>query len=127
MSARPTSGALMASLPGVTPAYRDRYPGRTKLARRRQELDLSQEDLARTVGVSLSSLRRLEAGTEPTNPGIVTVIALATALRCEIRELLEERWYKAAFEQGAWSRDPELYAELRQRRSQRGARPPSQI
>jgi transcriptional regulator with XRE-family HTH domain len=95
----------------VTPAYRDRYPGRTKLARRRQELDLSQEDLARTVGVSLSSLRRLEAGTEPTNPGIVTVIALATALRCEIRELLEERWYKAAFEQGAWSRDP-LSAEL---------------
>ena len=60
---------LVVSVPGVSPAQRDRFEARTLLARRRQELNLGQEQLARLAGVSLSSLRRLEAAARADRPG----------------------------------------------------------
>lgn len=79
----------------MTPARPDRYEARTEIARRRQEQGLSQEELSAIAGITESTLYRLEAGTAE-NPGVVTLLALAEALHCNLQDLVHERWTAAA-------------------------------
>ena len=53
------------------------------------DLGLSQTDLARKVGMSLSGYRKLERGQAEPRPD--TLKALASALRVPLRELLNLR------------------------------------
>jgi transcriptional regulator with XRE-family HTH domain len=54
--------------------------------RRRQELDVSQRDVAVLAGIDVSTLSRLERGVE--NPTLQTMLSLAVTLECELPELL---------------------------------------
>jgi predicted transcriptional regulator len=54
-----------------------------QVADRRQELGLSQQELARLVGTTQSSIARLERGGRP--PRIDTLLRIADALDCDLR------------------------------------------
>jgi DNA-binding XRE family transcriptional regulator len=54
-----------------------------KVSARRQELGLSQQQLARLVGTTQSSIARLERGGRP--PRIDTLLKIADALECDLR------------------------------------------
>jgi DNA-binding XRE family transcriptional regulator len=54
-----------------------------QVADRRQELGLSQQELARLVGTTQSSIARLERGGRP--PRIDTLLRIADALDCNLR------------------------------------------
>lgn len=55
--------------------------------RRRQELDVSQRDVAVLAGIDVSTLSRLERGVE--NPTLQTMLSLAVTLECGLPDLLE--------------------------------------
>ena len=76
-------------------SYRDRYEARTEIARRRQRMDITQVELARRAGLSETTLQRLESGADA-NPRIVTLLAVASALHCELVDMVEEQWRQAA-------------------------------
>ena len=56
------------------------------LKQKREEKGLSQPELARLSGVSQQSISQIENGSNR-NPGILTMIGLAIALECELRDL----------------------------------------
>jgi ribosome-binding protein aMBF1 (putative translation factor) len=56
---------------------------------RRQELGLSQQELAVLVGTTQSAIARLESGGRP--PRIDTLLRIATALDCELNVELRPR------------------------------------
>ncbi len=56
------------------------------IRRRRRMLDISATELAAALGSSLRVIRRWERGTNP--PHLATLLAIATALRCDLRDLL---------------------------------------
>jgi predicted transcriptional regulator len=60
-----------------------------QLTARRQGLGLSQQDLARLVGSTQSSIARLEAGGRP--PRIDTLLKIADALDCDLVVELQPR------------------------------------
>jgi DNA-binding Xre family transcriptional regulator len=53
--------------------------------------DVSRADLAAATGIPEKTLQRLEAG-EISNPGIRHVMAIAKALGCAPREIIEPAW-----------------------------------
>jgi len=53
-----------------------------KVAERRQEIGLSQRELAELVGTTQSAIARLERGGRP--PRIDTLLRIADALECEL-------------------------------------------
>jgi transcriptional regulator with XRE-family HTH domain len=53
-----------------------------KLARRRRQLNLPQEDLARAIGKSVESVSRYEHN--KTEPQASTLMAIATVLKCRM-------------------------------------------
>lgn len=73
----------MASDTSSTPT--DSLTPRTQLARRRAELGLTLEELARAAGLSFSTVIRAEHG--QTRPNRSTMWLLASALDCEPGEL----------------------------------------
>jgi DNA-binding XRE family transcriptional regulator len=60
-----------------------------RVAERRAELGLSQQDLARLVGTTQSAIARLERGGRP--PRIDTLLKIAEALDCELAVELRPR------------------------------------
>lgn len=68
----------------------------TLIARRRMEMDLSQESLAEQVGISTNHLQLLESGLSdrkkgtPANPRLSTLVALSQALEVPLPEMLRE-------------------------------------
>lgn len=61
-----------------------------KLAEKRKEQNLTQDQLAEKAQVSVRSIRAYEQGSkEVNNAKAVTVYRLAKALECEVDELLE--------------------------------------
>jgi len=60
-----------------------------RVAERRAELGLSQQDLARLVGTTQSAIARLERGGRP--PRIDTLLKIAEALDCELTVELRPR------------------------------------
>ena len=63
----------------------------TKLGIWRVRRGLTQDDMARAIGVSLNTYRRLERGAYR-NPGVRYLANCALALGCELEELLEDEW-----------------------------------
>ena len=59
------------------------------VAQRRQELGLSQRELAELVGTTQSAIARLEAGGRP--PRIDTLLRIAEALDCDLSVELRPR------------------------------------
>jgi DNA-binding XRE family transcriptional regulator len=59
------------------------------VAQRRQELGLSQRELAELVGTTQSSIARLERGGRP--PRIDTLLRIADALECDLSVELRPR------------------------------------
>ena len=60
-----------------------------RVAERRAQLGLSQQDLARLVGTTQSAIARLERGGRP--PRIDTLLKIAEALDCELAVELRPR------------------------------------
>lgn len=60
-----------------------------QLTSRRQELGLSQQELARLVGTTQSAIARLERGGRP--PRIDTLLKIADALECDLVVALRPR------------------------------------
>lgn len=60
----------------------------TALLHRRRAAALSAEALARTAGLSVETVRRIERGLVP-NPGVFTVAALARALGISVDALVD--------------------------------------
>ena len=60
-----------------------------QLATRRNELGLSQAELARRVGTTQSAIARLESGGRP--PRVDTLLRIADALDCELIVRLDPR------------------------------------
>jgi transcriptional regulator with XRE-family HTH domain len=60
-----------------------------RVAERRQELGLSQRELAELTGTTQSAIARLEAGGRP--PRIDTLLRIADALDCELVVELKPR------------------------------------
>jgi transcriptional regulator with XRE-family HTH domain len=58
-----------------------KYKGE-KLARRRRELNLLQEDLAKAIGKSVESVNRYEHN--KTEPQASTLMAIAMVLKCKL-------------------------------------------
>ena len=58
------------------------------IIQRRKELGIKQVDLAHSVGIEDSSLRRIESGR--TNPTFKTLFQIAQALDTEVIDLLEK-------------------------------------
>lgn len=56
------------------------------IKKKREEMNLSQNQLAKRAGISQAALSSLEA--ETTKPNIETVFLLAKALNCSVPELL---------------------------------------
>lgn len=81
-----------ARLPGMSPARHD--PGttpETKLAHVRMSRGVTQEELARAVGISVPTYRRLERG-ETGNPKLRHLVNCALALGVELDDVLEDEW-----------------------------------
>ena len=68
-----------------------RPAGSSRLAQRRREAHLSQEALARLVGVGHSTIQRMERG-EVANAKLVVLANCALVLGCEIEDLIEPVW-----------------------------------
>ncbi len=60
-----------------------------RVAERRQELGMSQRELAELTGTTQSAIARLEAGGRP--PRIDTLLRIADALDCELHVELRAR------------------------------------
>lgn len=66
-----------------------------RLRDRREAVDLTQEKAAEAAGMSRNHYQLLESGLSdrakksPANPRLSTLLDLATALRCEVAELVE--------------------------------------
>jgi transcriptional regulator with XRE-family HTH domain len=74
------------------PARRD--PGtkvETNLARQRIRRGITQEDLSRATGISLTAYRRLERGRNP-NPPLRYLVNCSIALGCRLEQLIEPEW-----------------------------------
>ena len=63
----------------------------TKLARRRLELDISQEELAAAVGMSVTTYRRLEHD-QLTDIPLRALNNCALALGVELEDIIEDSW-----------------------------------
>jgi transcriptional regulator with XRE-family HTH domain len=71
-----------------------RYPGtipETRLAHARMSRGVTQEELARVVGISVPTYRRLERG-EVRNPKLGQLANCAIALGVELDALIEDEW-----------------------------------
>jgi transcriptional regulator with XRE-family HTH domain len=64
---------------------------KTKLAHWRKRRGVTQEELARATGLSLSVLRRLETGRYE-NPPVRYLNNCALALGCKLEDLIEDEW-----------------------------------
>jgi transcriptional regulator with XRE-family HTH domain len=76
----------------MSPARHD--PGtipETKLAHARMGRGVTQEELARAVGISVPTYRRLERG-EVRNPKLGQLVNCALALGVELDALIEDEW-----------------------------------
>jgi transcriptional regulator with XRE-family HTH domain len=76
----------------MSPARHD--PGtipETKLAHARISRGVTQEDLARAVGISVPTYRRLERG-DVRNPKLGQLVNCAIALGVELDTLIEDEW-----------------------------------
>ena len=74
------------------PARRD--PGaklETRLARARARVGVTQEELARAIGISEPTLRRLERG-QSRNPPLRYLINASICLGVELEDLIEDEW-----------------------------------
>lgn len=60
----------------------------SNIVSRRKELGIKQIELAHTIGIEDSALRRIESGR--TNPTFKTLYKIATALEVEVSELLKK-------------------------------------
>jgi transcriptional regulator with XRE-family HTH domain len=71
-----------------------RYPrpedAETRIGRLRVERGVSQERLAHVTGLSVSTLRRLERGSE--NPPLRYLVNIAIALGVPLEEVIEDEW-----------------------------------
>jgi transcriptional regulator with XRE-family HTH domain len=92
-----------------------RTAGETKLARLRLERDVRREELAAAVGVSTSTLGRLERG-EIEDPSLRVLANCALALGVALEDVIEDEWRR-------WW-DP--YGGLPAPRSARGFWPPAE-
>ena len=61
----------------------------TNLRKRREDSGMNQRDFARVLGVSKSTLDRLENGSQ--NTTIKTLQTICKSLKCQINELLYEQ------------------------------------
>jgi transcriptional regulator with XRE-family HTH domain len=52
---------------------------------------LSQVELAKRTGISVSTIQRLEAG-DVANPGIRHLLAISEELGCTLEHLVEDDW-----------------------------------
>ncbi|MFL5866688.1 MAG: helix-turn-helix domain-containing protein [Thermoleophilaceae bacterium] len=96
---------------------------RSRLAAARKHRGVSQIDLARAVGMSLASYRRLETG-EMENPGLRYLVNCALALDIELTALIEDEWLEwAVLEERAPTQPPDP-RELWRPRQDPPARPP---
>jgi transcriptional regulator with XRE-family HTH domain len=76
-----------------------RSNAQTKLARRRLELDVSQEELAAAVGMSATTYRRLEHN-QLTDIPLRALNNCALALGVELEDIVEDQWREwAPFDQ----------------------------
>jgi len=76
-----------------------RSKAETKLARRRLELDIGQEELAAAVGISPTTYRRLEHN-QLDDISLRVLNNLALALGVELDDLIEDEWREwAVFDQ----------------------------
>jgi transcriptional regulator with XRE-family HTH domain len=93
MVTMPTSGIVRRRYPAaMSPARHD--PGttpETRLAHARISRGVTQEELARAVGISVPTYRRLERG-EVRNPKLGQLMNCAIALGIELDALIEDEW-----------------------------------
>lgn len=88
----PANGAVWPLAPRVPFALVAEPPDlRTKIARLRVQRRISQADLARTTGLSLATVRRLERG-QLTNPPIRFLTNVAIALDVPLEDVIEPEW-----------------------------------
>jgi transcriptional regulator with XRE-family HTH domain len=59
-----------------------------RLRQLREEAKKTQEEVAATAGLSVATIRKIEAGTV-TEPGYFTVLAIASAIGASIADLAE--------------------------------------
>lgn len=64
---------------------------RTRVALRRLEVGLTQEELAGHTGLSVETIRLMEAGTQKA-PRLWPFVNVARVLDVPVEELLEQRW-----------------------------------
>lgn len=58
------------------------------IKKKREEINISQNQLAKKAGISQAALSALESETK--NPNVETIFMLASALNCSVSELLGE-------------------------------------
>jgi transcriptional regulator with XRE-family HTH domain len=75
--------------PGRRPAEQTKVE--TKLAAWRVKRGMTQKELARAIGISLSSYYRLERGMNR-NPPLGYLANAAIVLGCKLEDLIEDRW-----------------------------------
>ena len=61
----------------------------TNLQKMRERRHLKQHELAQLSGVTQQAISMIENG-DRKNPGVITMLKLAKALRCMIEDLIEE-------------------------------------
>ena len=61
-----------------------------KLLEMRTKRNMRQMELSKATGVSQQEISNIETG-KHVNPGIVTMLKLARALRCSIYDLVDEK------------------------------------
>lgn len=66
-----------------------------RLKKRREELQMTQQEVADAAGIAQQAYARLESG-ERNNPTINTLEAIAQALRCRVDDLLSSKPGKKA-------------------------------
>lgn len=69
---------------------------RTRLAAARRGRIRRQEDLAAAIGVSVATLREIEAGRVGARVSIGTLLACAAALELPLSALIEDEWLEEA-------------------------------
>lgn len=80
----------------MSPARRNPYEGEppsTRLAHARLSRGVTQEELARAVGISVPTYRGLERG-RVRNPKLRHLTNCAIALGVELDDLLEDEWFE---------------------------------
>jgi transcriptional regulator with XRE-family HTH domain len=65
----------------------------TRLARARMSRGVTQEELAKTVGISVPTYRRLERG-QTNNPKLRHLVNCAIALGVDLDDVLEDEWFE---------------------------------